>query len=57
MYSAASKYAETVTASSEDKGDVRPLNFGTVLPGIYRSGFPMAKDFQYLGKLRLRTVV
>ncbi|KAL3427702.1 tyrosine phosphatase family protein [Phlyctema vagabunda] len=43
------------TAGNEDSG--RPLNFGNVIPGIYRSSFPQAKDYEYLRALRLKTIV
>lgn len=45
-------------AKEQTKIDGRPLNFGVVLPGaIYRSSFPMAGDYQFLGSLGLKTVL
>ncbi|OBT75911.1 hypothetical protein VF21_04409 [Pseudogymnoascus sp. 05NY08] len=35
----------------------RPRNFGTILPGIYRSGYPEAEDYDFLRDLSLRTIV
>lgn len=35
----------------------RPLNFGVVLPGVYRSSYPKPDDYGYLGGLRLKTLV
>lgn len=37
--------------------DGRPLNFGEVLPGIYRSSFPKAEDYPFYKRLGLKTVV
>jgi hypothetical protein len=37
--------------------DDRPLNFGEVLPGIYRSSFPKAEEYPFYKKLGLKTVV
>jgi len=36
---------------------VPPLNFGMVLPGIYRSGYPNSKNFPFLKKLGVKSVV
>lgn len=35
----------------------RPLNFGIVVPGVYRSSFPQAGDHEFIEALRLKTVV
>lgn len=35
----------------------RPLNFGIVVPGLYRSSYPKPSDFEYIKSLKLRTVV
>lgn len=35
----------------------RPLNFGVVIPGVYRSSYPKSEDFPFLQGLRLKTVV
>lgn len=37
--------------------DDRPLNFGEVLPGVYRSSFPRTEDYPFYKKLGLKTVV
>ncbi|KAF4119502.1 hypothetical protein GMORB2_4632 [Geosmithia morbida] len=37
--------------------DGRPANFGVVIPGVYRSGYPTKDDFSYLQGLELKTVV
>ncbi|OIW27140.1 protein-tyrosine phosphatase, partial [Coniochaeta ligniaria NRRL 30616] len=34
-----------------------PLNFGQVLPGIYRSSFPRTEDYPFFKKLGLKMVV
>lgn len=40
-------------ASSEGK----PANFGVVMSGVYRSGYPTPADFDYLRELQLKTIV
>ncbi|KAK4451820.1 tyrosine phosphatase family-domain-containing protein [Podospora aff. communis PSN243] len=35
----------------------RPLNFGVVVPGVYRSSFPQAEDYAFVEALKLKTVV
>lgn len=35
----------------------RPRNFGTILPGVYRSGYPESEDYEFLRDLSLRTIV
>lgn len=35
----------------------RPLNFGVVVPGFYRSSYPKPEDYGYLRSLQLRTIV
>ncbi|CAH0002055.1 unnamed protein product [Clonostachys byssicola] len=35
----------------------RPNNFGMVIPGVYRSSYPKAQDFEYLRGLKLKTLV
>lgn len=37
--------------------DDRPLNFGQVLPGIYRSSFPRTEDYPFLKNLGLKMVM
>ncbi|KAL2073214.1 hypothetical protein VTL71DRAFT_10538 [Oculimacula yallundae] len=45
-------------ASTNEKQNGRPSNFGVVLPGkIYRSSWPKNDDFAYLSSLRLKTVL
>ncbi|KAK6824746.1 hypothetical protein PG987_012240 [Apiospora arundinis] len=34
-----------------------PLNFGCVIPGVFRSSYPQAQDLAYLSKLKLKTIV
>lgn len=36
---------------------IPPLNFGRVCRGVYRSGFPGKKNFTFLKKLKLHTVL
>lgn len=35
----------------------RPVNFGLVVPGVYRSSYPKAEDYDFLKDLKLKTVV
>jgi Tyrosine phosphatase family len=35
----------------------RPLNFGIVMPRVYRSAYPRAEDHEYLKSLGLKTIV
>lgn len=35
----------------------RPINFGVVVPGVYRSSYPKADDYAFLKDLKLKTVV
>ncbi|KAG5984596.1 hypothetical protein E4U55_004147 [Claviceps digitariae] len=34
-----------------------PINFGLVVPGVYRSSYPKPEDHQFLSSLKLKTVV
>jgi tyrosine-protein phosphatase SIW14 len=36
---------------------VAPQNFGLVIPGVYRSSYPQAEDFDYLQGLKLKMIV
>ncbi|KAI9297240.1 protein-tyrosine phosphatase [Neoconidiobolus thromboides FSU 785] len=36
---------------------VPPLNFAMVAPGVYRSGHPNPKNFEFLKKLKLKTIM
>lgn len=35
----------------------RPVNFGFVLPGIYRSSYPQTQDYPFLQSLKLKTII
>ncbi|TFA97558.1 Tyrosine-protein phosphatase SIW14 [Trichoderma ghanense] len=35
----------------------RPVNFGLVVPGVYRSSYPKKEDFAFLKGLKLKTIV
>ncbi|KAM3556315.1 hypothetical protein MY1884_005138 [Beauveria asiatica] len=35
----------------------RPLNFGVVVPGLYRSSYPKQHDFGFLQSLKIKTIV
>ncbi|CEJ81783.1 hypothetical protein VHEMI01894 [[Torrubiella] hemipterigena] len=35
----------------------RPLNFGVVIPGVYRSSYPKPPDYDYIRGLKLKTVI
>ncbi len=36
---------------------VRPTNFGIVVPGIYRSSFPQSEDYDFIERLKIKTIV
>ncbi|KAG6037167.1 hypothetical protein E4U41_005301 [Claviceps citrina] len=38
-------------------GSRPPINFGLVVPGVYRSSYPKPEDYHFLSGLKLRTVV
>eukprot|EP00802_Teleaulax_amphioxeia_P010574 Tamp_10602.p1 GENE.Tamp_10602~~Tamp_10602.p1 ORF type:complete len:239 (+),score=61.01 Tamp_10602:506-1222(+) len=46
-----------VTGERVDDLLIPPLNFGRVCRGVYRSGFPGKKNFTFLKKLKLYTVL
>lgn len=35
----------------------RPHNFGLVIPGVYRSSYPKAEDYEFIQGLKLKTIV
>lgn len=35
----------------------RPLNFGVIVPGFYRSSYPKQADFEFIQSLKLKTIV
>lgn len=35
----------------------QPVNFGVVVPGVYRSSYPRPQDYSFLKGLKLKTVV
>ncbi|KAK3314527.1 tyrosine phosphatase family-domain-containing protein [Apodospora peruviana] len=35
----------------------RPINFGVVVPGVYRSSFPQTEDHGFIEALKLKTIV
>ncbi|PSR97327.1 tyrosine phosphatase family-domain-containing protein [Coniella lustricola] len=47
-----SKEAIEVTVESGE-----PINFGTVVPGVYRSSYPQEADYPFIKKLGLKTIV
>ncbi|KAJ9138600.1 Tyrosine phosphatase [Pleurostoma richardsiae] len=56
-------YDDDASGSSEQDSDLhatpsgQPLNFGVVVPGVYRSSFPKEGDYPFLKSLELKTVV
>lgn len=34
-----------------------PENFAMVMPGVYRSGFPKKQNFEFLKKLKIKTIL
>ncbi|KAL7931654.1 tyrosine phosphatase family domain-containing protein [Trichoderma chlorosporum] len=49
----ASHLSEYPTAPMEG----RPINFGLVVPGVYRSSYPKKEDYAFLKGLKLKTIV
>jgi len=47
----------TVSALTPPPLLVPPINFALVAPGVYRSGHPNRKNWGFLGRLGLKTVV
>lgn len=44
--------------TSKEKIKGRPVNFGTVIPGLfYRSGYPQTEDYEFLKSLGLKTIM
>ncbi|KAJ2906972.1 hypothetical protein MKZ38_009835 [Zalerion maritima] len=37
--------------------ETRPFNFGTVIPGVYRSSYPQEHDYRFIKSLGLRSIV
>lgn len=44
-------------ASASKEIVVPPLNFDMVAPGVYRSGHPNERNFRFLQRLNLRSIV
>ncbi|KAL8825385.1 MAG: hypothetical protein Q9170_007809, partial [Blastenia crenularia] len=62
MSTAMSSKKSKGTFSVEDSGPPSPtsgpvINFGQVVPGIYRSSFPMSGNFEHLRSLGLKTIL
>ncbi|KID96688.1 tyrosine phosphatase, partial [Metarhizium majus ARSEF 297] len=68
--SASSRHSENSAASTSSSVSVsdssdylapasngRPVNFGVVFPGVYRSSYPKPEGYDFLGSLGLKTVV
>lgn len=36
---------------------MQPINFGMVVPGLYRSGYPQAANYPFMRSLKLKTIV
>ena len=55
----------TTPAAADDNGNhqksrevyVTPINFSMVFPGVYRSGFPKKRNFSFLKKTGIKTVL
>lgn len=43
--------------SSEDQIPGQPINFGMVVPGVYRSSYPKVADYPFLQQLKLKTIM
>ncbi|KAG5921492.1 hypothetical protein E4U53_003789 [Claviceps sorghi] len=59
--SSSSSSLSTISDSSDHhprpSADRLPVNFGLVVPGVYRSSYPKPEDYHFLGGLKLKTVV
>ena len=49
--------APVVAPLSDRAVMVPPLNFAMVAPGVYRSGYPNKKNFPFLSKLGLKSIM
>lgn len=52
----------TESSCSKEATDVivhpgQPINFGTVVPGVYRSSYPQEADYPFIQKLGLKTIM
>ncbi len=47
--------ASSVSTASEML--IPPLNFSMVIPGVYRSGYPNKKNFEFLKKIGLKSIL
>ncbi|CAG8581577.1 43041_t:CDS:2 [Gigaspora margarita] len=52
-----STHTLTNNSDEEVKVMVPPLNFAMVAPGVYRSGHPNRKNFPFLKKLKLKSIM
>lgn len=50
-------YDDDSAFSSRDKLLIPPLNFAMVAKGVYRSGYPNTKNFAFLKKLGLKSIL
>lgn len=57
--SVASSFTESVWSKDDVEVAIpgQPLNFGTVVPGVYRSSYPQEADYPFLEKLGLKTIM
>ena len=51
------KFREDEEGSTREKLLIPPLNFAMVAKGVYRSGFPNTKNFSFLRKLGLKSIL
>lgn len=47
----------STNVSVEKKPTGQPTNFGTVVPGVYRSSYPQEADYPFIQKLGLKTIM
>lgn len=43
--------------AGDDSVPGQPINFGIVVPGVYRSSYPQEADYDFIQKLNLKTIV
>lgn len=48
-------HSSTLGLESDTTG--MPVNFGVIVPGVYRCSYPKASDYAFLESLKLKTVV
>ena len=45
------------TNTGFNRFDIPPMNYSQMAPGIYRSGYPVNRNFSFLKRLGLKSIV